>query len=221
MLKNELPSTISNSANYSTVNIFKTGFDNVGWFELKPLVKRDITLEELYNRALRAMWMHALSVQIPWSDDYLEIGMQIREEIDNNYIVGELDIKHTSPSPVLDNIIELASNGLDNTHELLSICHNPEQFQQIKKIGETLRRIDQDLIRIAYENPHLRPLIAQFTYGKDNMTGWELRSLAEQTESLYRDLAAWSKALKRWIEGISFKTATVHKPTAELEWALP
>lgn len=60
--------------------------------------------------------------------------------------------------------------------------------------------MDLDLIRIAYGNIELRPLVAQFTYGKDNLKGRNLKDIADETAVLYGNVIDWASAVKHWYD---------------------
>ena len=100
---------------------------------------------------------------------------------------------------------KLGEAGRGAALELMQISaeNSSSQIRYINRLGEKLKAIDLDLFRLGYSHPELMPLVAQFTYGKDNLSGWALDNLARETARLYTELLSWNNMLKRWIESIS------------------
>ena len=201
-LDNKPISYIQDEPVFTGVNVLRTAFDDDDWWELVPMLHRPLRLTDLYNHALREMWKRALSGGIPWMDDYWEAARKIGNKLTRWYKPASEPDLSAGADTLLRELVSLASIGLKSVRELALIGDNGGDMKRITKLGAILKEVDQGLIRMAYEHPEVKPLVAQFTYGKDNMTGWQLSSLAEQTAKLYNDLIAWGEALPNWIEGM-------------------
>ncbi|NQT34050.1 glycosyltransferase family 9 protein [bacterium] len=202
LLKGETPSHLPDDRASAKVNIMRSSFDYEGWWELIPLVRRKLTRIELLNHAMREMWKKALSGSPAWSPEYGMIAEEVGRRLNENYITDNQLIHDKTFYRPIRVIESLASTGLKASLELASKSADKSNHGRISELGDILKNVDQNLIRLAYEHPEVKPLVAQFIYGKDNLTGWELSSLARQTASLYENLVSWGRALPNWIDAL-------------------
>jgi len=204
MLDGNLPARLPDDPEFASVNIFRTGFDPDGWWELTPILQRPLTRKELFNQALREMWKRALDGMPPWAPEYHEIAARAGLDLIRNFNIEPQITSTDWANAPLSELVSLADNGLSSAMELTRIGGDTSQIDRITRLGARLRETDLGLIRLGYGNPELMPLVAQFTFGKDNMSGWQLASLARQTAELYRNLAAWGRALPDWVAALSW-----------------
>jgi len=202
LLENEEPQSLTENKNLHRINVYRTSFDEDGWWELTPLLRREPTITEIHNHALREMWKRALSGKPSWTEDYRKTARGIGRKLRDSRRVSEEWPSIQSASSPLGEIASLAAIGLAASRELASIPEDDNGIDRITRLGALLKEVDNNLIRNSYEHPEIKPLVAQFTYGKGNMTGWKLASLADQTAVLYDNLFDWSRALINWIETI-------------------
>jgi len=202
LLKDDVPKRLPDDPGHSELNVLQTSFDEDGWLELTPLLKKPLKVTELYNQALREMWKRALSDKPSYTDDYKVIAEKWGRKLRNSFLIADQALCTPSISTPLSDIASLSATGLAASRELASLSDTDSRIDRITQLGVILKQVDRDLIRIAYEHPEIKPLVAQFTYGKDNLTGWHLTSLANQTSLLYSNLLDWSEALAMWITAI-------------------
>lgn len=189
-------------ASLRTVNLFKTGFDEDGFWQLIPLTRPDIDIKVVFNQALREMWKRYLSGTPSWSDELADAAKQMGSVIASQYDCRNSAIDLSEITESLTNVKDLSTQGINASSELTKLAEDQREIERINALGRALQDIDMSLVRIAYVNPAIGPLIAQFTYAKDNLEGWKLKSLAAQTKSLYVDLIEWSSALENWLKAI-------------------
>ncbi|MCF7809423.1 glycosyltransferase family 9 protein [bacterium] len=202
MLEERLPDSLSDNQTFKDVNILVTSFDKNGSWELKPLIKRPLTAVDIYNQALREMWKMSLNGQPEWNNYYEIVAREISSELRKDYILPNNDLHNLVDLTSLRSLCTLASRGLEEATELASSEVNNTDIVKISRLGEGLKNIDLDLIRLAYGSPEVKPLVSQYIYTKENLTGWELSSLASQTAKLHEKLFNWARALIKWINAI-------------------
>ncbi len=202
ILKGEIPARLPDDPASATVNIMRSSFDFEGWWELVPLLRRELTMIELLNNALREMWKKALSGSPAWSAEYGMIAEEVGRRMNERYITDNQLLHDKETLRPIRVIESLASTGLKASLELASRNSDRSNHGRIGELGDILKNVDQNLIRLAYEHPEVKPLVAQFIYGKDNLTGWELSLLARQTAELYENLVSWGRALPNWIDAL-------------------
>ncbi len=202
LLTDDVPQQLLEEPDLSELNVLRTSFDEDGWLELTPLMKRPLSVTDIYNHALREMWKRALSGKPSWTGDYSVIAENVGRKLRTYFSVTDEDAFMPDVSIPLSEIASLTATGLAASRELAAINDTNSPIDRITQLGDILKQVDRNLIRIAYEYPEIKPLVAQFTYGKDNLTGWQLSSLANQTSLLYSNLLDWSEALAMWITTI-------------------
>ncbi|NQU05714.1 MAG: glycosyltransferase family 9 protein [Calditrichaeota bacterium] len=203
ILDDRVPDSLPDNHLYKDVNVLRTSFDEHGWWELIPLVKRRLTAVDVYNQALREMWKSSLDERPAWKDEYAKTARIISEELSLRYISEPEHDGSLIDYSSLISLCELATEGMNAADELASAEQRNTDIHEIGRLGEKLKNIDLSLIRLAYGSPEVKPLVSQYIYDKENLTGWELFSLATQTAELHERLLGWGKALMEWINSIS------------------
>jgi ADP-heptose:LPS heptosyltransferase len=203
ILEKRLPDNLPDNLIFKNVNILSTSFDKDGWWELKPLIRRQLTAVDVYNRALREMWKMSLNGQPEWNDEYERIAKEISDELQLNYMLHCSYQNDLVDQASLYSLCSLATEGVNTANELASAEINNTDILKIGRLGKKLKNIDLSLIRLAYGSPEVKPLVSQYMYDKENLTGWELFSLASQTAALHGKLLNWTRALIKWINAIS------------------
>jgi len=224
----------------AAVNIYRTGFDDEGWWELTPLVRRTLTPTVVLNSALREMWKISLDGAPAWQANYAVQALRLGQKFTDSFNVtgSKLPLSHLdvdsqewlsyckedvdsqewlSYCKGLDELANLAERGLTVAEKLIKLGDGNGNIPLAVKLGAELRAIDQELVRLAYGRAELMPLVAQFTYGKDNLTGKRLDVLADQTADLYRNLAEWSRALPNWMNAIMSYELRVLSPESRTQ----
>ncbi len=204
-IEDRVPDRLDDESLFNAVNVYRTGFDPDGWWELKPLIKRPLTSVDLYNRALREMWKRALDGCLVWTDEMTEYAGKIGAQYNDLYDVRSVESQSVEFARGFERIVKLSAMGRETALQLAEVTTEmiSDKVQRINRLGERLREIDLDLFRLGYSHPELMPLVAQFTYGKDNLSGWALDILAKETARLYSELHGWNGMLKMWIENIT------------------
>lgn len=202
MLERRLPEQIPDDLEYAGINIHRTGFDADGWWRLRPVIRRELTQAELSNHALREMWRRTLNALPAWAAQYLASAGDLGRELASHYESVERSLDPASAEAAARTVAGLARSGLSASGELARYGDGRRNVSRIMTLGATLKQVDTDLARIGHATPELAPLIAQFIYGKNQLTGDRLGALARGTAELYRNLAEWTLALPKWVRGI-------------------
>lgn len=199
ILNNDLSYKLTDNIKFYPVNIYRTTFDKDGWWELEPLLQRPLSRMELFSLALREMWKCAFDDGCAWKAGYTERALQFGEMLRGRYSGTEFGESIDWATEALSHLVDLAESGKRLADELTGIASDISDIDRISMLGDQIKKVDMGLIRLSYENRELMPLVAQFVYGKDNMTGNKLDSLAKQTRELYSKLSDWGRALPEWM----------------------
>ncbi|MFH0766361.1 MAG: glycosyltransferase family 9 protein [Calditrichota bacterium] len=193
-LKNEsLLETVQETV-FNSVKVSRTGFDSEGWGELTPLSRTELTAPTLINQALRQMWRASLdghSTNGKYNKPQKANTAKLWNDLNR---APDLDVVLEDYYERLREVATIAYRGRSIAQELQMVARDKNQTAEAVRKGEELREIDLQLYRRGYEHPQIMPLVAQFSYSKDNLTGWKLDQLAGQTALLYANLKKWTLA---------------------------
>lgn len=181
------------------VKVHMTGFDPDGWWTMEPLVKRTMSADELTSLALREMWKRALDGAKLCADELKHSAATIGKSFAPMYkrTTGN-DLSSCLPDGIRE-LWTLAGDGEAAARKLIRIVNDRDMNSELFYIGERLKTIDNQLRGLGYRNQQLLPLVTQFFFAKDSLTGWDIEVLADATAQLYHDLASWADALPEWM----------------------
>jgi hypothetical protein len=96
----------------------------------------------------------------------------------------------------LERLYSLAQQGHALTLELVEQAgRRPSPIELIQTLGKSLEEVDEQIRILGTTKDTLRPITATFRFGKENLQGWELLSLAQQTMQLYEVLARQARIM--------------------------
>jgi ADP-heptose:LPS heptosyltransferase len=184
----------------AAVSIYRTDFDEDGYFDLIPLQHRPITTKELLNNVLREIWKRTLDNRSVWSDEAIIQADKLAEKLALRYAPPQEPINYENLANEMKKLGRLAEEGLGAARQVARLATNPTAVETIKLLGNALSEIDKGIIQLAYSHPELKPLAAQFTCSKDNLDSGDLASLAGGTAEIYHKLYEWCVAVPKWMQ---------------------
>jgi hypothetical protein len=100
----------------------------------------------------------------------------------------------------LERLYALAQQGHTLTMELIGLANQcPPPVGRIQALGKSLGELDEQIRILGVTKDTLKPITATFRFGKENLQGWELLSLAQQTLQLYADLAHQTRTITQML----------------------
>ncbi|MBM3328378.1 MAG: glycosyltransferase family 9 protein [Calditrichaeota bacterium] len=103
--------------------------------------------------------------------------------------------------PGLMDLAQLAVRGSELVAKLPDIQRRNGSLNRLEHIAGELKFIDDAVIRLGMQHPHLLPFAGQFTVAKDGLEGEDLERLAASTARLYRSLLGWCRMASDLVSG--------------------
>ena len=124
----------------------------------------------------------------------------VKHDIETHYVrerrtdgLGQDEILRT-----FERLHALAQHGSVLSQELVhEASKKPWRVGWIQALGKALEELDAQIRVLGATREELKPITAMFRFGKENLQGWELLPLAQQTLHLYETLAWQSEITSR------------------------
>jgi hypothetical protein len=175
----ELPPELRN---YQGAIIYRTYFDEFGFYDLKPLNRGEDAEMERFRAAYRKLWL----------DD---IGGYAFQETPRK----PLPIIAGSPMEGLDMVAKTARVGQELIQELHQlILDRNATAAALGEKSEALTELDREIEQIGFHYPHLGPITRMFIFGKENISGTDAGALASQMMEVYQTLERRTDKLGRY-----------------------
>ena len=118
----------------------------------------------------------------------------VQQEIDQYYMydstsdgleqAAEETLRH------FDRLHSLAQQGSQVCRELVHEARRqPYHVKQLQALAKALETVDEQVRMLGTTSVALKPITAMFRFGKENLQGWDLLPLAQQTLALYTSLS--------------------------------
>ena len=153
--------------NLAPARVYRTGFDAEGRFSATALGSPIRRREDALRDAYRAAFLHVLE-----------------------------DVRLPDPQPAAIDLTpfrtvgELAREGLAQAAKLAKLAQAKQpRIADLERLGRELEVLDRTLKEQGAMHPETSPLTQMFTFGKENLEGDDVATLAVETARLYRDLA--------------------------------
>jgi len=182
-------STIEDSPQWETVQVYESFFDADGLIDYRPLIKRPLTKNALFRHIYRRTWLNILDGKE--MRDTASICQYLNERFREWYDCDSARFSDIIKDELnaLMRLQSLADIALTKvTHIALEARKSSPDTGWIKEAWEGVPVIDYEIEAIGYTQPPLRPLTLLFGYEKEGLEGRDLISLSEKTCSIYKSL---------------------------------
>jgi hypothetical protein len=163
--------------------VYRTGFAADGRFHATPLGTPLRRREDALRDAYRAAFLHVLE-----------------------------DVPLPAPQPAALDLVpfgalaQLARDGMAQAAVLAKLARAKRpRIDELERIGRELEALDKALAEHGGTHPDTNVLTQMFTFGKENLEGDDVATLAVETARLYRDLAREAEAMTALLGGAPAK----------------
>jgi hypothetical protein len=173
----QLPSDLENT---SELNIYETVTSVEGLIRLRPIVRRDLILDDLFRLAYSILWRETLisgenmtinslqNLLVDYkSPDLQTMGEILGNEIELLETIGELG---KEGSRLCEGIVKIAGHALP---------------VKLVRFGEEIEKVDEKIELIGMTHPELKPITDIFTKRKENLMGNDLSRLSIESRKCY------------------------------------
>jgi hypothetical protein len=174
------------AATIGPARLYRTGFDATGRFEPTPLGAPPRRREDALRDAYRATFLHVLEgVPLP----------------------------PPSPAPLdvapFAGLAALARDGCAQAGVLAELARAKQpRIAELERLGRELEVLDRAIKEHGATHPDTTILTQMFVFGKENLEGDDVATLAVETARLYRDLARSADAMTALLGGAPTKEHT-------------
>ncbi|MCC6850395.1 MAG: glycosyltransferase family 9 protein [Deltaproteobacteria bacterium] len=174
------------AADLRPARVYRTGFDGTGRFEATPLGAPPRRREDALRAAYRATFLH---------------------------VIEGVPLPAAAPAPVdlgpFAALATLARDGLAQAGILAGLARaRPPRLAELERIGRELEVLDRAIKEHGATHPDTTVLTQMFVFGKENLEGDDVATLAVETARLYHDLARSAEAMTALLGGAAIKEHT-------------
>jgi ADP-heptose:LPS heptosyltransferase len=178
---------------------YRSGFDEDGYLQFSPLSKRPLEWPALLRLAYREAWKVILDDK-PLAEACETVAREIEGRYDYKSSLAEMANTQQETSQDLDRLYSLAQQGRALALELVEQASRyPPPVGRMQTLGKSLAELDEHIRILGATNDAVKPITATFRFSKENLEGWELYSLAQQTQQLYEELARQARTMAQLI----------------------
>jgi ADP-heptose:LPS heptosyltransferase len=168
---------------------YVSGFDEDGYLQFTPLTRRELDWATLLRLAYRETWKVLLDGK-PLAQALATVRNHLAAYYTSPQNVAQLAHMHMETVTDCEHLYALAQHGGALGQELVGAANRQlYSMTHIQTLGKALEELDEQIRVLGATREALKPITATFRFGKENLQGWELRSLARQTQQLYESLA--------------------------------
>ena len=184
---------------FQNIRVWRTAFDQDGFWIERPLLRRSLTAADLINLVSRSVWKEVLAPAgaEPGADKIEPIIKMIVEDYDiSSSILDQETGQYLMALARLQASANLGSGYCRKLHREASSLK--ADLDKIRCLGNQLTEEDQNINLIGASHPEVNNLSLDFVWGKQNLQGHSLAPLAAATGRLYArlfDLAARHKTV--------------------------
>ena len=187
-----LPSDLTNT---EELNVFETVKSSQGLIRLKPVIRHDLAVKDVFRLAYSSLWRETLVEE----DNAHSINTQ---EMLADYNISEsknIEDIIRSKTELLQTVIALAGKGARLCD---GIVKNAARALPVKlvRFGEEIKIIDEKIELTGMAHPELKPITDMFAKRKENLIGSDISRLGIESKNCYVSL---KKESRRMIEILS------------------
>lgn len=200
------------------VDFFVTGFDEDGLYSLNSLIPRPITVQDIFRRAYRKMWLDSLGNGDPERKPFpVPISIPIPNvslaECETEFIAGTQGQLNEKLAAFRE-LATLGERGLEVSKALTDILAKPSlNAMAIKNLGREMEGVDERINFLGMTQAEAKPVADMFSKRKENLSGEDLTQMARATGTYYRKL---NEECLGMIENVSRYTVEIFETRPDL-----
>ncbi len=190
----ELPKDLHS---FEELNIYETVFSSQGIITLKPMIKHDLDLNDVFRLAYAVLWRENLDEEVKTD---LE---NIQERLGDYSYSGGVKLAEALADKIsfLEKMESLSKEGIRLCESIVKNASGTRALPvKLVKFGEEISEIDEQIELTGMAHPELKPITDMFNKRKENQIGSDIEKLGVECRNCYRLL---KKESRRMIEILS------------------
>jgi ADP-heptose:LPS heptosyltransferase len=195
----QLPSNLTNS---SELNVYETVTSTQGLISLKPVIKHDLELEDIFRLAYSVLWRETLSegtnaslkdlLEDYKNSDSISIGKLLKNKTE---LLETIEALGKEGALLCEGIVKSAAHALP---------------VKLVRFGEDIQKVDEKIELAGMAHPELKPITDMFTKRKENLMGSDISRLGIESRKCYTLLRNESRRMIEILSaediGVSYST---------------
>ena len=173
----KLPSDLINS---SELNVYETVTSDQGIIRLKPVIRHDLELEDVFRLAYSVLWRETLVAGMSVNLNGLQELLEDYKKSDSQ-TVGELLKNKTE---LLETVEVLGKEGARLCEGIVKSAAHALPVKLVR-FGEDIQKIDEKIELTGMAHPELKPITDMFTKRKENLMGSDISRLGVESRKCY------------------------------------
>ena len=173
----QLPSDLINT---SELNVYETVTSAQGLIRLKPVIKHDLGLEDMFRLAYSVLWRETL---VEGTNTSLKGLQELLEEYENSDSITILELLKNK-TELLETLEILGSEGVRLCEGIVKSATHALP-DKLVRFGEDIQRIDEKIELAGMTHPELKPITDMFTKRKENLMGSDIIRLGIESRKCY------------------------------------
>ena len=175
------------------VNIYETILSSQGIVRLKPLIKHEININDIFRLAYAVLWRETLDEELKTDKDYIQENLEEYTYYNSQLLIDIFSDKNS----FLEEIERLAIGGIELCERIVKNASKTQPASiKLTKFGEDIDRIDEQIELIGMANPELKLLTDMFKKRKENQIGSDIRKLGIECKGYYKLLEKESRRFR-------------------------
>jgi ADP-heptose:LPS heptosyltransferase len=173
----QLPSDLINA---SELNVYETVTSAQGLIRLKPVIRHDLELEDIFRLAYSVLWREILVAGASPCINSLQELLEDYKSSDSRTI-GELLKNKTK---LLETIEAFGKEGARLCEGIVKSATHALPVKLVR-FGEDIQKIDEKIELTGMANPEVKPITDMFTKRKENLMGSDISKLGIESRKCY------------------------------------
>ncbi|MBN4077857.1 glycosyltransferase family 9 protein [Nitrospina gracilis] len=173
----KLPSDLINA---SELNVYETVTSAQGLIRLKPVIRHDLELEDVFRLAYSVLWRETLVVGTSANLNSLQELLEDYKNSDSRTIEELLKNK----TELLEAIEALGKEGARLCDGIVKSATYALSVKLVR-FGEDIQKIDEKIELTGMAHPELKPITDMFTKRKENLMGSDISRLGIESRKCY------------------------------------
>jgi len=175
------------------VNIYETILSSQGIVRLKPLIKHEININDIFRLAYAVLWRETLDEELKTDKDYIQENLEEYTYYNSQLLIDIFSDKNS----FLEEIERLAIGGIELCERIVKNASKTQPASiKLTKFGEDIDRIDEQIELIGMANPELKLLTDMFKKRKENQIGSDIEKLGIECKGYYKLLEKESRQFR-------------------------
>jgi ADP-heptose:LPS heptosyltransferase len=188
---------------------YRGTFDDDGYLHFVPLARRRLDSGTLMRLVHREAWKVILDHK-PLSQAVASINKELTLHYQWQDAEGELSQTQAETAADCHRLRVLAEQGGALCQELREEAQQePLRIGRVRALGQALEELDAQIHILGSTREALKPLLMAFRFGKENLQGWELLSLAQQSQHVYESLGRQAHLVSQILGACSVVAAPI------------